>query len=164
MKSNLEREFVQLLEVNQRIVHKVCRIYADNPAEHEDLFQEIAIQLWKSFPGFRGDAKFSTWMYRIALNTAITLFRKTNRSVETSSGVDFSTLRINNEESYDEEEKLKKMYHCIHLLSDIDKALIMMYLDDKPGKEIAEILGISEGNARVKMNRAKNNLKTLIQK
>ena len=164
MKSNLEKDFVKLLEENQRIVHKVCKIYADNTAEHEDLFQEIAIQLWKSFPAFRGEAKFSTWMYRIALNTAISLFRKSRRSVETHPPIDVSTLKIYQDQYSDDEERLKKMYDCIHKLSDIDKALIMMYLDDKPGKEIAEILGITEGNARVKMSRAKNTLKTLIHK
>lgn len=76
MTTNLEKTFIGFLKENQRIVHKICRIYTDNLQDHEDLFQEITIQLWKSFPGFKGDAKFSTWMYRVALNTAITLFKK----------------------------------------------------------------------------------------
>ncbi len=158
MNSNLEKTFIAFLKENQRIVHKVCRIYTDNKEDHEDLFQEITIQLWKSFPGFKGDAKFSTWMYRVALNTAITLFKKAKRN-DVTTEIDVSSLRIEYETYEDDEHKLKRMYQAIYTLSDIEKALIMMYLEDKSYREIGEILGITEGNARVKMNRAKNNLK-----
>lgn len=162
MSTNLEKKFISFLKENQRIIHKVCRIYTDNPEDHEDLFQEITIQLWKSFPGFKGDAKFSTWMYRVALNTAITLFKKSAKKSFINTEIDVSSLKMEYEYYEDDEHKLKKMYQAIHSLSDIEKALIMMYLDDKPYKEIGEILGITEGNARVKMNRAKNNLKQKI--
>ncbi len=158
MNSNLEKTFIAFLKENQRIVHKVCRIYTDNKEDHEDLFQEITIQLWKSFPGFKGDAKFSTWMYRVALNTAITLFKKAKKN-DVTTAIDVSSLRIEYETYEDDEHKLKRMYQAIYTLSDIEKALIMMYLEDKSYREIGEILGITEGNARVKMNRAKNNLK-----
>jgi RNA polymerase sigma-70 factor (ECF subfamily) len=162
MNSDLEKTFVDFFKPNQRLIHKICRIYTDNTEDHEDLFQEITIQLWKSFPGFKGDAKFSTWMYRVALNTAITLFKKLQKNELKQSEVDFSTLKIEYEVYEDDEYKLKKMYRAIYQLSDIEKALIMMYLEDKPYREIGEILGITEGNARVKMNRAKNNLKQKI--
>lgn len=162
MSTNLETTFIQLLKENQRIVHKICRIYTNNEQDHEDLFQEITIQLWKSFPGFKGDAKFSTWMYRVALNTAITLFKKPKKRDLQHSEVDISSLKIEYEICEDDEHKLKKMYKAIYELSDIEKALIMMYLEDKSYREIGEILGITEGNARVKMNRAKNNLKLKI--
>ncbi|WP_312388774.1 sigma-70 family RNA polymerase sigma factor [Chryseobacterium sp.] len=158
MNSNLEKTFIAFLKENQRIVHKVCRIYTDNKEDHEDLFQEITIQLWKSFPSFKGDAKFSTWMYRVALNTAITLFKKAKKN-DLTTAIDVSSLRIEYETYEDDEHKLKIMYQAIYTLSDIEKALIMMYLEDKSYREIGEILGITEGNARVKMNRAKNNLK-----
>lgn len=158
MNSNLEKTFIAFLKENQRIVHKVCRIYTDNTEDREDLFQEITIQLWKSFPGFKGDAKFSTWMYRVALNTAITLFKKSKKN-DFKTEIDVSSLKIEYESYEDDEHKLKSMYQAIHELSDIEKALIMMYLEDKSYREIGEILGITEGNARVKMNRAKNNLK-----
>lgn len=165
MRTDLEIKFVKELKQNQGIVHKICRIYTDSEDEHQDLFQEISIQLWKSYPKFRGDSKFSTWMYRIALNTAITLFKKNKKRVSTNSEIDFSTIKIVfDEENPDNSERLKNMYQAIHSLNDIDKALIMMYLDQKPHSEISEILGITEGNARVKMNRAKNNLKLLIKK
>lgn len=159
MTTNLEKTFIHFLKENQRLVHKICRIYTDNLQDHEDLFQEITIQLWKSFPGFKGEAKFSTWMYRVALNTAITLFKKPKKKDVQHSDIDISTLKIEYETYEDDEYKLKKMYKAIYELSDIEKALIMMYLEDKPYREIGEILGITEGNARVKMNRAKNNLK-----
>ena len=83
MSKKLEHSFVTELEKHQNIVHKVCRIYASNKEQHNDLFQEITIQLWKAYPKFRGDSKFSTWMYRVALNTAITLYRKSKRSIKT---------------------------------------------------------------------------------
>lgn len=162
MSTEQERTFIDFFKPNQKLIHKICRIYTDNTEDHNDLFQEITIQLWKSFPGFKGDAKFSTWMYRVALNTAITLFRKPHKRGSQAVDVDVSSLKIEYEVYEDDEHKLQKMYKAIHELSNVEKALIMMYLEDKPYKEIGEILGITEGNARVKMNRAKNNLKTKI--
>ena len=164
MREKLEKSFVEYITVNQRLVHKICRIYTDNETDHEDLFQEIILQLWKSFHGYRGEAKFSTWMYRIALNTAISLFRKSGKSVQVQYNIDLTSIKIEHEEYKDDEEDISNMYRMIHQLSDIEKALIMMYLDDKSYREIGDILGISEGNARVKMNRAKNRLKSLIKK
>ncbi|AZA77760.1 sigma-70 family RNA polymerase sigma factor [Chryseobacterium sp. G0186] len=162
MSTKLEKTFIEFFKPNQKLIHKICRIYTDNTEDHDDLFQEITIQLWKSFPGFKGGSKFSTWMYRVALNTAITLFRKPQKRNAQTVDIDVSSLKIEYEAYEDEEHKLQKMYKAIHELSDVEKALIMMYLEDKPYKEIGEILGITEGNARVKMNRAKNNLKTKI--
>ncbi len=159
-----EKKFVRELKENQNIIHKVCRIYTDNEVDHEDLFQEITLQVWKSYPLFRGDAKFSTWMYRIALNTAISLFRKSKREISFNVEVDVSDLKISNQDFNKDEERLKILYKAIHQLSDIEKALIMMFLDDKSYREIGDILGITEGNARVKMNRARNNLKNIISK
>jgi RNA polymerase sigma-70 factor (ECF subfamily) len=158
----LEHKFISEFQENQNIIHKVCRIYTNNQEAHNDLFQEITIQLWKAYPKFRGDSKLSTWMYRIGLNTAITLYRKSKRTIKTQ---DFDTVlhRIQST-SYDdtEEEQLKLMYKAIHQLSDIDKALIFLYLEDKNYKEISETIGISEVNARVKMNRIKTRLKTIL--
>lgn len=162
MSTGQEKTFIEFFKPNQKLIHKICRIYTDNAEDHDDLFQEITIQLWKSFPSFKGDAKFSTWMYRVALNTAITLFRKPQKRNAQTIDIDVSSLKIEYEVYEDEEHKLQKMYKAIHELSDVEKALIMMYLEEKPYKEIGEILGITEGNARVKMNRAKNNLKTKI--
>ncbi|UNY98696.1 RNA polymerase sigma factor [Zhouia spongiae] len=162
MTKELEHSFVNLLEKHQNIVHKVCRIYTNDGASHSDLFQEITIQLWKAYPKFRGDAKFTTWMYRVALNTAITLYRKSKRSIDTQDfeGVSYKIKY----EHYDdtEEQQLKLMYKAIKQLNDIDKALVFLYLEDKNYAEISETLGISEINARVKMNRIKTKLKTIL--
>jgi RNA polymerase sigma-70 factor (ECF subfamily) len=158
----LEHKFIEEFQENQNIVHKVCRIYTNNQEAHNDLFQEITIQLWKAYPKFRGESKLSTWMYRIGLNTAITLYRKSKRTIKTQ---DFETVLHKIEATdYDatEEEQLSLMYKAIHQLSDIEKALVFLYLEDKNYKEISETLGISEVNARVKMNRIKTRLKTIL--
>lgn len=162
MTQELEHQFVSQLEAHQNIVHKVCSLYTDNREAHNDLFQEIAIQLWKAYPRFRGDSKFSTWMYRVALNTAITLYRKSKKQPRTQ---DFDTVLYRvKAEQYDptEEQQLNLMYSAIRELGDIDKALVFLYLEDKNYSEIAETLGISEVNARVKMNRIKTKLKTIL--
>ncbi len=162
MNKELEHSFVTNLEQNQNIVHKVCRIYTSDPDSHNDLFQEITIQLWKAYPKFRGDAKFSTWMYRVALNTAITLYRRSKRSLRTTD-LDSIDFKIKAEEYDDEvEQQLKLMYAAVKQLNDIEKALVFLYLEDKSYKEIAETMGISEVNARVKMNRVKTKLKKIL--
>lgn len=158
MSETLEQSFVKQLKENQNIVHKICRLYTNDSDAHNDLFQEITIQLWKAFPKFRGDSKFSTWAYRVALNTAITLYRKSTRSVSTVSYEVQKHFFTHEDYNYEEEEKLKLMYQAVRLLNDIEKALVYMYLEDKDYTEIAETLGISEVNARVKMNRIKGKL------
>ena len=159
MQNKLEKKFLSDFEKNQNIVHKVCRIYTTNQDQHNDLFQEIAIQVWKNYSKFRGEAKFSTWMYRVALNTAISLYRKSSRSIKTQdfSDVSFKIKAVDYDDTKD--QQLKALYDGIRELSDIEKALIFLYLEDKPYKEIAITLGITEVNARVKMNRAKDKLK-----
>lgn len=158
----LEHSFVSQLEENQNIVHKICRLYTQDSDSHNDLFQEITIQLWRAYPKFRGDSKFSTWMYRVALNTAITLYRKSKRKVQTQDyeGVSFKMTA----EEYDDtvEEQLKLMYQAVKDLNDIDKALVFLYLEDKSYREISETLGITEVNARVKMNRIKEKLRNIL--
>ncbi|MFK5974032.1 MAG: RNA polymerase sigma factor [Flavobacteriaceae bacterium] len=162
MSKDLEHTFVTELENNQNIVHKVCTLYTNDRDSHNDLFQEITIQLWKAYPKFRGESKFSTWMYRVALNTAITLYRKSKRSVPTQ---DYESVifKIKADE-YDpkEEEQLKLMYNAVKQLGDIEKALVFLYLEDKNYRDISETLGITEVNARVKMNRIKNKLRTIL--
>ncbi len=162
MTKELESSFVKELENNQNIVHKVCTLYTNDQDSHKDLFQEITIQLWQAYPKFRGDSKFSTWMYRVALNTAITLYRKSKRNV-TTLDYDSIIFKIKADEYDDEEEQqLKLMYNAVKQLGDIDKALVFLYLEDKNYTEIAETLGITEVNVRVKMNRIKNKLRTIL--
>ena len=125
MNKALEHSFVEQLQKHQNIVHKVCRLYSNNQDAHNDLFQEITIQLWRAYPKFRGDSKFSTWMYRVGLNTAITLYRKSKRSIKTSD-FDAYQFKIKAEE-YDstEEEQLKLLYQAVHQLNDIERAYMM---------------------------------------
>ena len=162
MQKDLETRFLSDFETNQNIAHKICRIYTTNKDAHNDLFQEITIQLWKNYPKFRGDSKFSTWMYRVALNTAISLYRKSTRRIKTQDISDFAYKIKGHEYDDTEEKQLASLYNAIHHLNDIEKALIFLYLEDKPYKEIAETLGITSVNARVKMNRAKEKLKNIL--
>ena len=159
----LETKFVTLLEENQNIIHKICRLYTQSEAEHKDLFQEISIQLWKSFDRFEGKSKFSTWMYRVGLNTAITLYRKDKKRIDTYALNDeISRIEV---DQYDPviDEQLNWLYQKIEKFSEIDKALVLLYLEDKKYDEIANTLGITAVNARVKMNRIKQRLKKMIK-
>ncbi len=162
MTTNTEADFVQQLKANQNIVHKICRLYTRDQDSHMDFFQEITIQLWKAYPKFRGEAKFSTWAYRVALNTAITLYRKSTRTINT---VEFdSQFHITKSEdyNYEEEEQLKLLHQAVYQLNDIEKAIVYMYLEEKDYAEISETLGITEINARVKVNRIKGKLKKIL--
>lgn len=162
MSSSLETSFVKQLQENQNLIHKICRLYTNSEDAHKDLFQEITIQLWKAFPQFRGDSKFTTWAYRVGLNTAITLYRKKTKTINTIE-FDNKLHKIDQDEyNYEEEEHIKLLYQAVQQLNDIEKALVFMYLEDKDYSEIAETLGISEVNARVKMNRIKGKLKNIL--
>lgn len=162
MQNALEKNFLNDFEKNQNIVHKICRIYTSNQEQHNDLFQEITIQIWKNYSKFRGDAKFSTWMYRVALNTAISLYRKSTRQIKTQDFRDVSYKIEFVDYDNTKDQQLDALYNAIRSLNDIEKALIFLYLEDKPYKEIAKTLGITEVNARVKMNRTKEKLKKIL--
>ena len=157
-----EKEFIHLLNQHQKIVYKVCNLYMDLHSDREDLFQEITLQAWKAYGNFRGDAKFSTWLYRVALNTAITFFRKDKKKPDIYS-TDSMPEKV--EENTDPaEEQVKDMYAAIGELSKIDKALVMLYLEDYSYQEIGEMMGITANNVAVKMNRIKVRLKEGAQK
>jgi len=152
-----EREFISAIDTNQKIIHKVCNMYMSNAGGREDLFQEIVLNAWKGIKNFKGDSKFSTWLYRVALNTAITFYRKEKRTIETSS-LD-SPLEIAPDISASQEDSMNAMYKAIAELSDIDKAIVMLYLEDYSYQEIGDIMGITVNNTAVKMNRIKTKLK-----
>tara|TARA_B100001057_G_scaffold95624_1_gene92062 strand:+ start:5686 stop:6192 length:507 start_codon:yes stop_codon:yes gene_type:complete len=160
LKSTNEHEFVVLIEKNQNLIHKICRLYSNSDAEHKDLFQEITIQLWKAYPKFRGDSKFSTWMYRVGINTAISLYRKSRRRIKSFSFQDID-YKIPQSEPYDDskDRQLHSIYEAIKVMNDIDKAIIFLYLENRTYKEISRTIGLTEVNARVRMNRIKNKLK-----
>lgn len=158
----MEKEFLQIITENQGIIHKVCSIYCDLEEDRRDLFQEILVQLWKSYPSFRNESKFSTWMYRVALNTAITSFKKDKRQPD-KSGVSYENLQLA-EEMYDTrtEDQIKMLNNAVVQLTGIEKSIILLFLEDKKYEEIAEITGITQNYVRVKMNRIKKKLKLLM--
>ena len=162
MNSLSEKDFLDVLRQHERMIHKICHVYASDLSAKQDLFQEITIQLWKAYPKFRGESKFSTWMYRVAFNTAISLYRKNKRDLDTGPLFD-NMKELEYKEYNDEQDKqLDLLYKAIHSLNDIEKALALMYLEDKSYSEIANTLGITEINARVKMNRTKTKLKNIL--
>lgn len=162
--SLLEKEFLEKIEKHKGVIFKISKMYMDNPDDQNDLYQEIIYQAWKSYSDFQKKSEFSTWLYRTALNTAIVFLRsEKKRSFIQNQSIE--NLRVQQESYNDAEDRnMKMMYEAIHQLSPIDKALIFFYLEDFPGKEIAKQLGITEVNARVKLNRAKTKLKEIIEK
>ena len=163
MQQLTEEEFIELFENNQGIIYKICHLYGKTDVDKQDLFQEISVQLYKAYPTFKGTAKFTTWMYRVALNTAITFFRKGKKKrQEVELNPDITKGMVYAEYDDETEQRLKKMYAAIEQLTSIEKALVFLYLEDKAYKEISETLGISSVNARVKMNRIKKKLREIM--
>ena len=157
--SSLQKEFLDHIEKHKGVIFKISKMYMDNFDDQKDLFQEITFQVWKAYPSFEGKSQFSTWLYRVALNTAI-IFLKSEKKWTFIQNEEVENFKIATDDYDDEEEKkLAKMYKAIQQLNEIDKALIFYYLQDFSGKEIAENMGITEVNARVKLNRAKEKLK-----
>jgi RNA polymerase sigma-70 factor (ECF subfamily) len=160
-KTDLELEFELKLKEYKLLIYKVCRIYANDPNNIQELYQDIIIQLWKSYPKFRGESKFSTWLYRIAINTALISLSKPKRSLQ------YSDVELNNVQVPDEDdiglkdEQQEQLYLAIQQLNDIEKSIVMLYLEDKSYDEMEDILGISNATLRVKMNRIKEKLRTL---
>lgn len=155
----MEKEFVKIISENQGIIHKVCSIYCDSEEDRRDLFQEILAQLWKSYPSFRNESKFTTWMYRVALNTAITSFKK-NKRQPGQNGLEIESVQLAHEE-YDPEmeEQMRLLNMAVAQLTGIEKSIILLFLENKKYEEIAEITGITQNYVRVKMNRIKHKLK-----
>jgi RNA polymerase sigma-70 factor (ECF subfamily) len=156
----LEKEFLEIIKSNQGIIHKVCSFYCNSEDDRKDLFQEIVAQLWKSFPSFRNESKFSTWMYRVALNTAITTFKKTKRRPD-QNNLSYDNLQMP-DDSLDQEteENIRLLHQAISRLTGIEKSIILLFLENNSYEEIAEITGITQNYVRVKMNRIKKKLKT----
>lgn len=154
-----ETEFVQLLFKNQGIIGKVCSIYCNQQADYEDLFQEITYHAWKGYPNFRGEAKFSTWLYRIALNTAISSFRRRKPAVALVSILPDQI----SEPSAEVNDRKQQLLWAIKKLNEGERAIIALYLEEMSYQEIAEIIGITENNVGVKINRIKNKLYQMLK-
>jgi len=157
-----EKDFIQSIEAHQKIIHKVCNLYMNTGQDKKDLFQEIILAAWKGYPRFKGDAQFSTWLYRVALNTAITFYRKEQRQVSTTAMPE--QVLVPADDNQAEQDQLTAMYISINELSGIDKALVMLYMEDYSYAEIGEMMGITANNVAVKMNRIKIKLKESAKK
>ena len=154
------KEFTELIERNQGILHKVSRMYCDGTECREDLFQDILLQLWKTFPNYDKKRKFSTWMYRVALNTAISQLRN-NKKIDTIN--DFPTNTVDKDELVEKNENARVLHKAIGMLNKAEKAIIILYMDDYTYEEISEIIGISVSNAGVKINRIKKKLQKILK-
>ena len=158
-----QKEFLDAIEPHKGIIYKVSKVYCDDQEDQEDLRQEILYQLWNSIDAFRNQSQFSTWLYRVALNTAILYFKKQKKDVKKSAEYhQWHEKYI--EEVDNSDEKLKLLYQSFQHLDKIEKAIIFMYLEEKSQREIAQTLGISEVNARVKLHRTKEKIKSIIFK
>jgi RNA polymerase sigma factor (sigma-70 family) len=157
--SMAEQEFLNMITNHQGIIYKVCRLYRESSEDREDLFQEVTYQLWKAYPDFKGRAKVSTWMYRIALNTAIASFRKKRPPLEYPQMLPDLIEEVPDEELASRQDQLLS---ALKKFDDDEKALIALYLEEMSYKEIAEVIGITENNVGVKLNRIKNKIQKLI--
>ncbi|MEO6167522.1 MAG: sigma-70 family RNA polymerase sigma factor [Chitinophagales bacterium] len=159
MNSSMHDQFLKDLNQNIGIVHRVCTTFFFNDwGEREDVLQEIMYQLWKSYPHFNGASKFSTWMYKVSLNTAITHVRKSKRAPEKEKLTDKYNQIAESNEQLHTEEKMKLLYAGIHTLSAIDKSIILLYLEENSYDEIASITGLTKTNVSVRLVRIKKSL------
>lgn len=156
----MQKVFLKIVEENQGIIYRVCRMYRDSREDQEDLFQEIVLQLWKAFPKFRNESKVSTWMYRIALNTAVAIFRKNKIEIDLKENLSKNYTLSEMEKTSENEAR---MFEAIRMLNKTERALIALYLEDYSHKEIAEITGITENYVGVKISRIKDKLKNILK-
>ena len=149
---------------NKGILFKMCKIYQDDPEDQDDLLQEITLQLWLVFDSFRGDSRISSWMYRVSLNTAIAFFKKKKRRPDQVQLAPDFDRQDEASTIGEKEDQLAIFYKAIKQLNKVEKALVFMYMENRPYEEIAASMGITQGNLRVRMNRIKNKLKDITKK
>jgi RNA polymerase sigma factor (sigma-70 family) len=151
--------FQELIEQHKGILYKVARTYCQNEDDRHDLIQEIMIQLWQSFHKYNDKFRITTWMYRISINVAISYYRKNEARKNSNAALNDEVSEIKEEERAETEEHLTLLDQFINELKELDKALILLYLEEKSHYEIAEILGISAANVGTKIGRIKDKLK-----
>ena len=155
----LEKDFLDMIAAHERIIYKVCYVYANDRDDLNDLFQEVALNLWKSFPHYRGDSKLTTWVYRITMNTCITYLRQSYTEPLT---IPLTTDIAERFADQDEKaEQLRELYLLISQLGKLERALILLWLDERSYQEMADILGISKASIAVKLHRVKEKLKKM---
>ncbi|MCL1937881.1 MAG: sigma-70 family RNA polymerase sigma factor [Candidatus Azobacteroides sp.] len=155
---DIEKAFIELIQENERLIYKVCSIYVSDEFPIADLYQEVIYNLWRGFPKFRNECSVSTWMYRIALNTCITGMRKELRCPQRVPVHELKEYLIEPESM---EENIQEMYELIHQLKTLERAIILLYLEEKSYQEIADITGLTLNNVAVKLKRIKEKLKKM---
>lgn len=156
-----EAHFLQELNAHAAIIHKICRAYFADEEIRRDMYQEIIYQLWRSYPTFKGLSKFSTWMYKIALNTAITFQQKARRESPAGTPKDDFTAAQDMEKDLAAKDAIATLYAAINRLSEIEKAVILLYLEEHSYEEIATITGLSKANVSVRLFRIKKKLEQI---
>ncbi|WP_343687500.1 sigma-70 family RNA polymerase sigma factor [Chryseobacterium gleum] len=164
MSNPTETTFLKLVNRHKGIVYKASRIYADSVEDREDLQQEILIQLWKSYQNFKGNSEFSTWMYRVAINTAITYLKKEKQRSGNHTEVPHHFEVQQEDYNPAKDRQLEIFYSAVQELNPLEKAVIFYFMEGMPHKEIGNNLGLSEGNARVKLSRTKEKIQQIIKK
>lgn len=162
-----KEQFIKTIDEHKKIIYKIVTSYCQNKEDRKDLEQEIIIQLWNSFDKYNSDYKYSTWMYRIALNVAISFYRKEKKwAIKSDYYNESSIFKIEedtNEEQTELDYHLKLLQKFIHNLNELNRALMLLYLEEKSYEEIAEILGITKTNVATKISRIKLKLKKEFQ-
>lgn len=151
----VDSQFIEMIRQNEGVIYKVASFYTDNDHPIGDLYQEVVLNLWKAFPSFRGESKHSTWIYRIALNTCISFYRRNKRNIT------YVDIAIDIPEDAESNEEIQELYRLINRLGKIERALVLLYLDDKSYKEIAEITGLTVTNVATKLSRIKDKLRDM---
>ncbi len=143
------------------IIIKICRAYTDNQQDFEDYYQEVCLQIWKSRNNFKEQSEWSTWVYRLSLNVSMTLLKKGKKNHQHSDS-DLMAEEISEEASSFDNESLEQLYRAIRQLSEVDRAVILLYLEEKSYLEIADIIGTNPNNIGVRIKRIKERLKKLL--
>lgn len=154
-KGDIDKHFIEMIQQYEGIIYKVASFYTDSDQPIGDLYQEVVINLWKAYPSFRGDSKHSTWIYRIALNTCVSFYRRRKKDIV------YIDIPVDIPEEIDNNEEIRELYSLINRLGKIERALVLLYLDDKSYKEIAEITGLTVTNVATKLSRIKDKLKQM---
>jgi RNA polymerase sigma-70 factor, ECF subfamily len=162
-----EKQFLEMIDGNRPRILKVCRVYAWNAADRDDLYQEILFQIWRALPGLKENHHANTWLYRIAINTSISFVRRRAARGGPAEPLDHEQLtqHIESRQTQDAgaEEQLARLYDAIARLNEVEKALVTLFLEDFSYEEMAGVLGLSAGNVGVMLHRAKKKLSTLMQ-
>ncbi|OUJ73176.1 RNA polymerase sigma factor [Hymenobacter crusticola] len=154
--------FVALINAHQALIQRVCRLYCQGADDRQDLYQEIVLQLWRAYPHYEPRAKVSTWLYRVALNVAISDLRQRTRKPSAARfGDTMPDLALPLDAGPDADD-LAQLYRAIERLSEVEKAFVLLYLEERTYEEIADILGITQNNVRVKMHRVQEKLRQLL--